>query len=110
MNFANLSPFSHAVPSSGSKSPNQVSAASRNSSADEEPPRAALSVKGPAKDQFRTTIVFSGHPSEPMVNERRLPDPSPCNDRNYIYIPVCPCIIEESDILLSTKNITSCNR
>ena len=49
--------------------------------------------------------MFSSHPSEPMVNERRLPDTGPGNDRNDIYLLVCPCIIQESDILLSTKNI-----
>ena len=36
--FASLSPFSHAVPSRGSGSPNQLRAASRNSSADEVSP------------------------------------------------------------------------
>src|ERR1700736_252152 len=72
-------------------------------------PTGALSVEGPAKNEFRRTIMFSSHPSEPMVNERGLPDTGPCNNRNDIYILVCPCTIQESDILLSTKNITSCN-
>ena len=36
--FANLSPFSHAVPSRGCESPNQARAASRNSSAEEVSP------------------------------------------------------------------------
>src|SRR6202030_4403370 len=53
--------------------------------------------------------MFSSHPSEPMVDERRLSDPSPCNNCNDVDILVCPCTIQKSDILLSTKNITSCN-
>ena len=73
-------------------------------------PAAALSVEGPAKNKLRSTIMFGSHPSEPMVNERRLPDTGPGNDRNDIYLLVCPSIIQESDILLSTKNIASGNR
>src|SRR5271157_2222249 len=72
-------------------------------------PAVALSVKGPTKHQLRRTIMFNSHPSEPMVNERGFPDTGPGNDRDDIYILVCPCIIEESDILFSTKNIASCN-
>src|SRR5580692_11833914 len=72
-------------------------------------PTAALSVEGPTKDKLCKTITVSSHPSEPMVNESGFPDAGPCNDRNDIYIPVCPCIIQESDILLSTKNIASGN-
>ena len=72
-------------------------------------PAAALSVEGPTKNEFRRTIMFSSHPSEPMVDERGLPDTSPGNDCNDIYMLVCPCIIQESDILLSTKNIASGN-
>src|ERR1700730_14939102 len=53
--------------------------------------------------------MFSSHPSEPMVDERRLSDARPGNNCNNIYILVCPCTIQKSDILLSTKNITSCN-
>jgi hypothetical protein len=70
----------------------------------------ALSVKGPAKNELRRTIVFNSHPSEPMIDERRLPDTSPGNNGNDIYLLVCPCSIQESDIRLSTKNITPCNR
>src|ERR1700737_3377396 len=70
---------------------------------------AALSVKGPAKNKLCRTIMVSSHPSEPMVNESGLPDTGPCNDRNDIYILVCPCIIQESDVLLSTKDIASGN-
>ena len=44
-----------------------------------------------------------------MVDERGLSDPSPGNDCNDIYILVCPCKIQESDILLSTKKIASGN-
>src|SRR3984893_16494408 len=69
----------------------------------------ALSVEGPAKNKLSRTIMFSSHPSEPMVNERGLSDPSPGNDCNDVDILVCPCTIQKSDILLSTKNIASCN-
>src|SRR4029077_14725282 len=73
-------------------------------------PTAALSVEGPAKNKLCRTIMISRHPSEPMVDERGLPDTSPCHDRNDIYILVCPCIIQEGDILLSTKHIASSDR
>jgi len=69
----------------------------------------ALSVKGPTKNKLCRTIMVSSHPSEPMVNQRGLSDPSPCNNCNDVDILVCPCTIQKSDILLSTKNITSCN-
>ena len=48
--------------------------------------------------------------SQPMVDERGLSDTRPGNYRNDIYIRVCPCIVQESDILLSPKNIAACNR
>src|SRR5208337_2974132 len=108
--FASLSPFFHAVPIRGSGSPNQVRATSRNSSADEVSPTAALSVEGPTKNELRRTIMFSSHPSEPMVDERGLSDPSPGDDCNDVDILVCPCTIQKSDILLSTKHIASGNR
>src|SRR5271166_4223628 len=73
-------------------------------------PTAALSVKGPAKNELRRTIMFSSHPSEPMVDKCGLPDTRPGNDCHDIYILICPCGIQESDILLSTENIASCNR
>src|ERR1700746_2813811 len=72
-------------------------------------PAAALSVEGPSKNKLRSTIMFSSHPSEPMVDDRRLPDTGPCNNCNDVDILVCPCTIQKSDIILSTKNITSCN-
>src|ERR1700746_1816742 len=70
---------------------------------------AALSVEGPTKNELCRTIMVSSHPSEPMVNERGLSDPSPGNNCNDIYVLVCPGIIQKSDILLSTKNIASGN-
>src|ERR1700759_1335436 len=73
-------------------------------------PTAALPVEGPAKNKLCRTIIVNSHLSQPMVNERRLPDTGPGNDRNDIYLVICPCIIQESDILLSSKNIASCNR
>src|SRR5260370_23380331 len=69
----------------------------------------ALSVERPAKNKLRSTIMFSSHPSEPMVDDRGLPDTGPCNNCNDVDILVCPCTIQKSDVLLSTKNITSCN-
>jgi hypothetical protein len=47
--------------------------------------------------------------SEPVIDERRFPDDSPGNYRNDIYIGARPSIIQESDILLSTKKIASCD-
>src|SRR5215510_14154997 len=44
-----------------------------------------------------------------MVDQRGLADASPGNDRNQIHPLVRPRVIEKSDILLSTKNITSRN-
>src|SRR5271166_1777540 len=70
---------------------------------------AALSVEGPAKNELRRTILFSSHPPEPMVNERGLTDAGPSHDCNDVYILVCPCMIQEGDVLLSTKNIAACN-
>src|SRR5215471_21801917 len=72
-------------------------------------PPATLPVKGPAKNTLCRSIVFSSHPSEPIVNQRGLSDPSPSNDCNDVDILICPCTIQESDILLSAKNIISCN-
>src|SRR5271165_2624750 len=72
-------------------------------------PPAALSVKRPAKDEFRITIMFCSHPSEPMIDERRFSDTGPRDNCNNIHILFCPCVIQESDILLSTKNIASGN-
>src|ERR1700736_3922893 len=53
--------------------------------------------------------MVSSHPPEPMVNERGLSDPSPANDCNDVDILVCPCTIQKSEILLSTKKIASGN-
>src|ERR1700731_2887983 len=72
-------------------------------------PTRALPVEGPAENELRRTIMFCSHPSEPMVDNRGLPDTSPGNNCNDIYILVCPCIIEKSDILLSTKTTSSSN-
>src|SRR6516165_10138856 len=69
----------------------------------------ALSVEGPAKHELRRTILFSGHPPKPMINESGLPDTSPGNDRKHIYLRICPGGIQKSNILHSTKNIASGN-
>src|SRR5580700_1464345 len=63
-------------------------------------PTAALSVEGPTKNKLCRTVAVSSHPSEPMVNERRLPDTGPGNDCHDVYLLICPCTIQESDILL----------
>ena len=47
-------------------------------------PTAALSVEGPTKNKLCRTIMVSSHPSEPMVDQRGLADPSPGNDCNDI--------------------------
>src|SRR5215467_2749055 len=73
-------------------------------------PARALSIEGPAKNELRQTIVLSRHVPEPMIDERRLPNAGPRNDGNDIYTRVCPCCIQESNILLSTKQIASCHR
>src|SRR5271154_3473401 len=70
-------------------------------------PAAALSVEGPAKNKLRRTIMVSSHPSEPMVDEGRLSDSGPGNDCNDVDILVCPCTVQKSDVLFSTKNIAS---
>src|SRR6266436_8765935 len=44
-----------------------------------------------------------------MVDQCGLPDAGPGNDRQDIYLWVCPGVIQKSDILLSTKQIASCN-
>src|SRR5271165_146365 len=72
-------------------------------------PTGALSVKGPAKDQLCRTIMCSSHSSEPMVDKCGLPDTGPGNDCNDVYMLICPGIVQESDILLTTEQIHSCN-
>src|SRR5271156_4144139 len=73
-------------------------------------PTRALPVKGPAKNQLRRTVFFSSHPPEPMIDQRGLSDTGPGNDSYDADIPVGPCTIQEGDILLSTKKITSSDR
>src|ERR1700675_4028719 len=72
-------------------------------------PTAALSVEGPTINKLGRTIMVTSHPQEPMIDECGLPRPSPCNDLNEVYILVCPCIVQETDVLFATKNITSCD-
>src|SRR4029077_3423534 len=67
----------------------------------------ALSVKRPPKYELRRTILFSSHSAEPMVDQRRFSDSAPGNNCHNINLLVCPCTIQEGDILLSTKNIAS---
>ena len=69
----------------------------------------ALSVERPAKNELRRTIVFSSHSSEPMVDQRRFSDSAPGNNCNKIDLLVCPCIVQETDVLFTTKNIASCD-
>src|SRR5208337_5290570 len=55
------------------------------------------------------TLAPTELPSQPMVDQRRFSDPRPGNDCNDVDILVCPCTIQESDILLSTKNVAPGN-
>ena len=59
-----------------------------------------LSVERPAKYELRRTILFSSHPSEPMVDQRRFSDSAPGNNGDNIDLLVCPCIVQESDVLV----------
>src|SRR5271165_49560 len=72
-------------------------------------PTCALSVEGPAKNELRRTIIFSSHPPEPMVDQRRLAHTRPSHNSHNVDMRVCPGPIQESDILFSTKHIASCN-
>jgi hypothetical protein len=53
--------------------------------------------------------MFGSHPSEPMVDKRRLADTGPSNDCNDVDILVCPCCIQEGNIFLPTKDVSSGN-
>jgi hypothetical protein len=67
---------------------------------------AALPVERPAKNPLSRTVMLGSDLPEPVIDERRFPDTSLVgNYRNDIYIGARPRIIQESDILLSTKNI-----
>ena len=109
ISFANLSPFSHAVPIRGSGSPNQAESSVKKFICGGGAPTATLPVEGPAKNELSRTIMLSSHSPKPMVDQRGLSDTSPGNYCDDIHIRVCPCIIQESNILLSTKKIASCN-
>src|SRR5262249_9674662 len=50
------------------------------------------------------------HSSKPMVDQRRFSDSAPGNNCNNIDLLVCPSIVQESDVLFTTKKITSCDR
>src|SRR5580704_14725023 len=69
----------------------------------------ALSVERPAKYELCRTILFSNHSPEPMVDQRRFSDSAPGNNCHNIDLLVCPCIVQETDVLFTTKNITSCD-
>src|SRR5215470_1184443 len=58
---------------------------------------------------LRLSPLVSSHPSEPMVDQRRLPNTGPRHDCNDVDVLLCPSIIQKGDVLLSTKNIASCN-
>ena len=59
------------------------------------PPTRTLPVERPAKYQFRRTILFSSHPPEPMVDQRRFSDPAPGNDGDDVDLRVCPGAVQE---------------
>ena len=65
--------------------------------------------EGPTENELCKTIVFSSHPSKPFVDKGGLSDTGAANYCNDIYNPICPCVIQESDIWLSIKNIASRN-
>jgi hypothetical protein len=67
----------------------------------------ALSVERPAKNELRGTVAFSSHSSEPMVDQRRFSDSAPGNNCDNIDLLIWPCIVQESDVLFTTKNIAS---
>jgi len=60
----------------------------------------ALPIKGPAKNKFRTTVMFRSHPQEPLINQGRLTGTSPGNDGNDICLLIRPSLIQKSDICL----------
>ena len=70
-------------------------------------PACALSVEGPAKNELHRTIFFSSHPPQPTVDKGGLPDTSPSDDANGVHMLVRQRCIQESDILLSPKNIAA---
>src|ERR1700719_909193 len=59
---------------------------------------AALPVKGPAKNELRRTILLGSHSSEPMVDQRRLSNPGPGNNRHDVDVLVGPGAIQKGDI------------
>src|SRR6476469_1603246 len=67
----------------------------------------ALPIKRPAKNQFRSTIVLRSHGSKPMIDERRLSNPTPGNDCNDIDIRIFPRGIHEREILLAAEKLAS---
>src|SRR6516225_11125922 len=44
-----------------------------------------------------------------MVDQRRFSDSAPGSNCNNIDLLVCPCIVQERDVLFTTKKITSCD-
>src|SRR5262249_40306310 len=69
----------------------------------------ALSIERPAKYELRRTIVFSSNSSQPMVDERRFSNSAPGNNCNNIDLLVGPCIVQESNVLFTTKDLASSN-
>src|ERR1700747_1569460 len=68
-----------------------------------------LPVERPPKDELCGSIAFGGHPSKPMVYQRRFSDAGPSNDCDDVDILVCPCCIQEDNIFLPTKDVPSGN-
>src|ERR1700745_969255 len=68
-----------------------------------------LPVERPPKDELCGSIAFGGHPSKPMVYQRRFSHAGQSNDGGAVDTLVCPGTIRKSDIFLSTKNIASGN-
>ena len=68
-----------------------------------------LALSRSTEYELRGTIVFSSHSSEPMVDQRRFSDSAPGNNCNNIDPLVCPCTVQETNVLVTTKNIASCD-
>jgi hypothetical protein len=70
---------------------------------------AALPVEGPTKNELRRTIMVSSRRSQ-WLTSVDFPTPAQATIVTNVDILICPCTIQKSDILLSTKNVASCNR
>src|SRR5215469_16020508 len=68
-------------------------------------PAGTLPVKGPAKNKLRRTILFSSHPSKPMVDQRRLSGTGPGNDSDYVHLWVRQGCIQECQVSFAPEKL-----